>query len=65
MGRAWPIELACDSSLAFLVCGDAILRSVPYQEQKDSLMCDISKRIPSPDLKQIILKLESDLKGMK
>jgi uncharacterized Zn-binding protein involved in type VI secretion len=41
------------------------LRGVPYKEQKDSLMSDISKRIPGPDLKKIILKLESDLKGMK
>jgi hypothetical protein len=41
------------------------LRGVPYKEQKDSLMSDISKRIPGPDLKKIILKLEADLKGMK
>jgi hypothetical protein len=29
------------------------------------LMSNIGKRIPGPDLKKIILKLESDLKGMK
>jgi uncharacterized Zn-binding protein involved in type VI secretion len=41
------------------------LRGVLYKEQKDTLMGDLSKRIPGPDLKKIILKLEADLKGMK
>ncbi|MEJ7807423.1 MAG: hypothetical protein WKG03_16055, partial [Telluria sp.] len=29
------------------------LRGVPYKEQNDSLMSDISKQIPGPDLKKI------------
>lgn len=41
------------------------LRGVPYKEQVNSLMSDIHKRIPGPDLKKIILKLESDMKGLK
>lgn len=41
------------------------LRGVLYKEQKDTLMGDLGRRIPGPDLKKIILKLEADLKGMK
>lgn len=42
--------------------GPYLLRAVPHREQKNSLMCDVSKSIPGPDLKTIILKLESVLK---
>lgn len=41
------------------------VRGVPYKEQENSLMSDTSKRIPGPDLKKIILKIESDIKGKK
>lgn len=41
------------------------VRGVSYKEQVNGLMSDVSKRIPGSDLKKIILKLESDMKGLK